>query len=126
MTNTEAVIELIGSWHSTKCWAESLICKHLDIETASDILGQEYRGKKQLSDTSWYYRTHGVGVDISKKGNKGGIDFDFDKGFPDSYRLRGFMIKQFNDGKLIKKYYRELLQDEKVWLDAYDVAVRDT
>ncbi len=126
MTNTEAVIELIGSWHATKRWAESLICKHLDIETASDILGQEYRGKKQLGDTNWYYRTHGVGVDISKKGNKGGIDFDFNKDFPDSYRLRGFMIKQFNDGKLIKKHYRELLQDEKVWLDVYSVATGQT
>jgi len=122
MTNTEAIIELIEKWYSTKSWAELLICKSLNIESASDILQQEYRGKKKLGDSDWYYRTHGVGVDIAKVGNKGGIDFDFDKKHPDNYRLREFMIKQLNDGKLVKKHYRELLQDEQLWRESYEAA----
>jgi len=126
MNNTEAVIELIERWHTTKSWAESLICEYIGIENACDILQHEYRGKRQLGDSDWYYRTHGVGVDVLKEGNKGGIDFDFDQKNPDSYRLREFMIKQLNDGKLTKKYYRELLQDKQVWREAYDFATSKT
>jgi len=126
MTNTEAIIELIERWHSTKAWAECLICEYLNVANASDILLAEYRGKKRFGDSDWFYRTHGIGVDISKKGNKGGIDFDFGKEQPDSYRLREFMIKQLNDGGLTKKYYRELLQNKQLWKDAYDSAAAKT
>jgi len=126
MNNAEAMMDLIERWRITRSWAESLICKHLDIENACDILQKKYRGKIQLGDTDWYYRTHGVGVDVTKDGNKGGIDFDFDQKNPDKYRLRGFMVKQLNDGILTKKYYRELLQDEQVWREAYDFAASRT
>jgi len=126
MNQSDAIIELIDKWYSTKSWAESLICEHLNIEKASDILQLGHRGKKKLGDTDWFYRTHGVGVDISKMGNKGGIDFDFDQETPDSYRLREFMIKQLNDGKIIKKYYRKLLQNEQLWRDAYECSINQT
>jgi hypothetical protein len=59
-------------------------------------------------------------VDITKPGNKGGIDFDFDKPEPDEWRLREFLIKQLNDGNLTKKIYRPLLQDKKRFSLAFD------
>jgi hypothetical protein len=126
MTNNEAIFELIDKWQKTRIWAEELICEHLKIECAVDILQREYRGKNQLGDTNWFYRTHGVGVDVSKQGNKGGIDFDFGSEFPDKHRLRGFMIKQLNDGNLTKRYYHELLQNEQLWCEMYALAANKT
>ena len=116
------MIELVEIWRSTKAWAERLICEHLNVANAADILLAEHRGKNRLGNSDWFYRTHGVGVDISKNGNKGGIDFDFGQNHPDSYRLREFMIKQLNDGGLTKRHYRELLKNKQLWKDVYDSA----
>ena len=62
-------------------------------------------------------RIHGIGVDISKPQNKGGIDFDFGKP-PCCFRLQGFMIKQYNAGNLHKKAYRPLMQAPERFEDA--------
>ena len=123
MTNSEAITELIEKWHSTKSWAESLIYEQLNIESAFDILQSEHRGKKMLGDTGWYYRTHGIGVEVTKPGNKGGIDFDFNQELPNRYTLRGYMIKQLNEGSLTKRHYRDLLQDERLWNATYEISV---
>jgi len=119
MNDTESIKELLRSWSVDREWAEALICEHLQLVNASDVLLPENRGNKQLGSTEWVYRTHGVGVDVTRPGNKGGIDFDFNQAYPDSYRLRGYMVKQLNDGKLEKKRYRELLQNEKSWNVAF-------
>ena len=42
---------------------------------------------------------------------------------PDEWRLREFLIKQLNDGKLVKKYYRHLLQDHESWKISFERAV---
>lgn len=120
MNDTEAVKALVVNWHETREWAEKLLVQAFDLNVASDILHRTNRGNKQIPGSEWHYRTHGVGVDIFKPGNKGGIDFDFDKPTPDPWRLRCFMIKQYNAGMLPKKTYRPLIQEEDRW----DAAVR--
>ncbi len=58
------------------------------------------------------YRTHGVGVDIYRTADVGGIDFDFDKPDPNVWRLQIFFEKQYNEGNLPLNEYRELYEDE--------------
>ena len=113
MNDIEAIKELIKRWYEVRQWAEKFLCDSLKLKNPCDILQSKYRGRHQVLDTEWWYRTHGIGVDITKSGNKGGIDFDFDKLEPDEWRLREFMVKQLNDGTLIKRTYRPLLQDKK-------------
>ncbi len=123
MNDIEAANELIKKWYQARQWAEAFLCASLKLENANDILRSEHRGKRRIHGTDWQYRTHGIGVEISKSGNKGGIDFDFDKLEPDQWRLREFMIKQLNDGTLLKKIYRPLMQDENRFSLAFEKAV---
>ena len=58
------------------------------------------------------YRTHGIGVDVSKTPDVGGIDFDFDKPDPDEWRLSIFFERQYNEGNLPFNEYRPLVEDE--------------
>ncbi|MNG21402.1 hypothetical protein D3C84_1057610 [compost metagenome] len=58
------------------------------------------------------YRTHGIGVDIYRTADVGGIDFDFNKSEPDEWRLQVFFEKQYNEGNLPFAEYRELYEDE--------------
>lgn len=80
--NQELIKNLIPLWYATRLWAEDLLRRYLDLADAVDILKPENRGKKPISGTNWMYRTHGVGVDIYKTEEVGGIDFDFDKPNP--------------------------------------------
>ena len=126
MTEVEAIKSLISRWYEAKSWAENLLCEHLELESPEDILDSEHRGRKKIGDTEWYSRTHGVGVDVCKPNNKGGIDFDFDKPDPDEWRLREFLIKQLNDGNLVKKNYKKFLQDDGLWKKTYEKAIQET
>jgi len=110
-------------WRSTRLWAEQLLIDHFGLASASDILNTEFRGKNSIPNTKWNYRTHGFGVDISQSGNRGGIDFDFGETEPDEFRLREFMIKQYNAGSIPKKEYRPLIQDEERWRSAVNKAL---
>ena len=74
----------------------------------------ENRGKKPILGTNWMYRTHGVGVDIYKTEEAGGIDFDFDKPEPDAWRMKIFFRRQYNDGNLNLEIYRHLFEDEEL------------
>lgn len=121
MSDIEFLQSLLSDWDETKQWAELTICDTLNLANASDVLQTEYRGKHQIGETEWFYRTHGIGVDISKLGNKGGIDFDFGEEFPCRFKFRDFMVKQMNDGKIPKKVCREFLQDHKRWQEAYEI-----
>ena len=126
MDNVEAIKALISSWYSTRAWAEKMLCNHLELENANDVLLSENRGNKKLGNTEWYFRTHGVGVDIYKPDNKGGIDFDFDKTDPDVWRLKGFLIKQLNDGKLTKKHYKNFLHNQELWITSFEKCIKET
>lgn len=82
---------IIPLWYDQKAWAEELLVKSFNLDTAEDILKQENRGNNPIPGTNWMYRTHGVGVDIYRTVDVGGIDFDFDKPDPDAWRLQIFL-----------------------------------
>ncbi len=108
----ELVRALLPHWFATRRWAEELLCRTLQLETAEDVLRPEYRGWRLIPGSTWAYRTHGVGVDIDRGISSGGIDFDFDKPNPDPWRLRVFAEKQLNAGNLPWEYVR-LVDDEE-------------
>ncbi len=108
----ELVRQLLPLWHAVRRWAEELLTRSFDLEEAQDILGSRHRGRKQIPGTNWMYCTHGVGVDIYRSEDVGGIDFDFDKTEPDEWRLRGFIERQFAGGNLPHSLYRDLVEDE--------------
>lgn len=117
LSDAQAIVELVKLWHATRRWAEELLVEKLRVNSARDVL-EAHRGRAQLPDSDWWYRTHGVGVDVFQHGNVGGIDFDFDKPAPDSWCLREFLIKQLNAGAVAKRVYRPLLQDRERWARA--------
>jgi len=110
--NLEKIQKIIPLWYAHKKWAEELIVRALNLEKPEDILKPENRGIKPIPGTNWMYRTHGIGVDIYRTADVGGIDFDFDKPDPDEWRLRVFFEKQYNEGNLPLAEYRELYEDE--------------
>jgi hypothetical protein len=124
MNDVEAVNKLIEKWCEVREWAVKFLCASLKLKNAGDILQPKYKGKYQIPASEWWYSTHGIGVNITKSGNKGGIDFNFDSLEPDAWQLRGFMIKQLNDGALLKKVYRPLLQDNNRFSLAVDKSLK--
>lgn len=112
MSNRELLKNLIPLWHATRVWAEDLLRRYIELEEADKILKPEKRGRKPIPGTNWMYRTHGVGVDIYKTEDVGGIDFDFDKPNPDAWRMKTFFRRQYNDGNLNFDTYRHLFEDE--------------
>ncbi len=126
--DAKLVVALAARWRSTRVWAEQLLVDGLGLARAEDVLLGPHRGLRQLPGTAWWYRTHGVGVDVFQPGNKGGIVFDFDKPKPCGWRLRLFLVKQFNAGNLRKADYRPLVQDQARWhaaVDASSIAMHD-
>ena len=120
------VADLIALWHETRSWAEKLLCDTFDLQHVDDFMPSLARKGTprtgQFPDSPWSYRVHGIGIDISKPNNRGGIDFDFDKPHIDRWRLREFMVKQLNDGSIPTRFYRPLMQDSGRWSAAMDAA----
>ncbi len=112
--HTELLKHLIPLWYAEMAWAKELLVRAFQLERAEDILRPEFRGRRQIPGTTWFIRTHGIGVDVYKTLEVGGIDFDFDKPDPDAWRLRLFFEKQVNAGVLLYETYRELMEDEEL------------
>lgn len=112
MDNLDKIRKIIPLWYAQKAWAEELLKRSFGLTHADEILQSEHRGRKAIPGTNWMYVTHGVGVDIYRTADVGGIDFDFDKPDPDDWRLRIFFEKQYNEGNLPLAEYRELYEDE--------------
>lgn len=115
LSDNDLALIIIKLWYEKKAWAQQLLKESLGLSDASDVLSELYRGRHLIPGTEWFYCTHGMGVDIYKPHNKGGIDFDFNQLHPDLWHLRIFLVKQYNDGKLIKRLFRPLMQDEQRW-----------
>ncbi|WP_199611601.1 DUF6896 domain-containing protein [Flocculibacter collagenilyticus] len=109
MENLEKIKKIIPLWYAQRKWAEELLVQSFQLE---DILQPQYRGVKLIPGTNWMYRTHGIGVDIYRTADVGGIDFDFNKIEPDAWRLQTFFEKQYNEGNLPLADYRDLYEDE--------------
>lgn len=123
-SDKELALVIIKLWYEKKAWAEQLLKESPGLSGASDVISEPYRGRHSIPGTEWFYCTHGMGVDIYKPHNKGGIDFDFCQLHPDLWRLRIFLVKQYNDGQLIKRLYRPLMQDEQRWKIATTQALK--
>lgn len=104
---------LVPLWHAEMAWANELLTRTFNLKRAQDILAPEYRGRKKIPGTNWFYRTHGIGVDVYRTPEVGGIDFDFDKPEPDAWRLGIFLARQVNAGSLSYESYRHLVEDEE-------------
>lgn len=124
MNNIEKVRVLIPLWYAQRKWAEELLVRAFDLKEAKDILDPKYRGRINIPGTNWMYRTHGIGVDIYRTADVGGIDFDFDKVAPDPRRFRMFIEKQYNEGNLPLAEYRELYEDEGLLISAVEMALK--
>lgn len=127
---TKAQIELvkiaIPLWYANVAWAKELLVRAFQLFNAHEILGPKYRGREsQVPNTCWFVLPHGVGVSLFKAPHVGGIDFDFDKPNPDSWRLTLFIKRQVNDGQLPYALYRELVQDKNLMKLAVEEALRD-
>jgi hypothetical protein len=118
MTDTDAVRGLLTLWYETRAWAEHLLCERLALNSAKQVLDKPYRGTHTIPGTVWTYRTHGVGVEVTRPGYVGGIDFDFEAAEPDAWRLRDFLVKQYRAGVVRKRDFRPLLEDLGRWNDA--------
>jgi len=112
--STNPIKEAIPLWYAQMAWAKELIARSFCLTTAEEILSSENRGLRRVPGTTWYIRTHGVGVDVFKTPGVGGIDFDFDKPDPDPWRMDIFIERQVNDGNLPYEPFRELLDDEEL------------
>lgn len=121
--STNPVMGVIPLWYAEMEWAKELIARSFGLTVADDILARENRGFRQVPGTSWYIRTHGVGVDVFKTPEVGGIDFDFDKPDPDPWRLQIFIERQVNDGNLPYEPFRELLDNEELMEKAIEEAL---
>ena len=117
------VRQLLPLWFASRTWAEELLVRSFDLDAAADILLPEHRGRKRIPGTNWFYRTHGVGVDIDRGLDCGGIDFDFDKPPPDPWRLRRFAEKQLNSGILSSADYFDLVDDQERFEAAAELAL---
>jgi hypothetical protein len=55
---------IIPLWYANVAWAKELLVRAFALSKADEILRAEYRGRRQIPGTSWFIRTHGIGVDI--------------------------------------------------------------
>lgn len=110
MTDVELIKLLLPHWYATRAWAEALLVQAFELEKASDVLLPQHRGRHDTPGSQWTYRTHGVGVEITCEGNRGGIDFDFDEPALDPWKLRDFALKQLN-AKCLPTVYNGLVTD---------------
>jgi len=121
--STDPIKAAIPLWYAQMAWAKELIMRSFGLQCAEDILSRELRGVRAVPGTVWFVRTHGIGVDIFKTPDVGGIDFDFDKPDPDPWRMRIFIERQVNDGNLPYEPYRELIDDEERMKQAIEAAL---
>jgi hypothetical protein len=121
----QLVKQAIPLWYASRVWAEELLVRAFGLTHARDILRQENRHLRQIPGTCWFIRPHGIGIDIFKAPDVGGIDFDFDKPDPDAWRLARFIEAQVNDGQLPYQIYRELLDDEDCFRHAISAALNE-
>jgi len=110
----ELIRKIIPLWYAQRTWAKELLKKAFELDKANDILSTKFKGYKGIPGTNWMYRTHGIGVDIFRTADVGGIDFDFGKTEPDEWRLKIFFEKQYNEGNIPLAEYRHLFEDEQL------------
>ncbi len=118
MDTTKALEHLIDEWIAARNAAAALLVTNLKLTEAHEVLDSKFRGRHILPGTGWAYRTHGIGVDVTRVNGKDGIDFDFSEkendsfAIPDCWRLMIFAKRRIHGKKLDATVYLPLLQDE--------------
>lgn len=112
--STNPISTAIPLWYAQMAWAKELIRRSFGLAKPEDILLSEHRGRHAIPGTYWFLCTHGVGVDVYKTPDVGGIDFDFDKPNPDPWRMRIFIERQVNEGYLPYEPFKQLLDDDEL------------
>ena len=112
----EIIRDLIVEWTKHRDAAAELLVSQLDLHSPRDILKLENRGHHNLPGTGWQYRTHGIGVDVTRTNGHGGIDFDFstDDGElfapPDWWRLQIFAKRSVHDKSVDSDKYMAIIE----------------
>ena len=122
-SHIELVKQAIPLWYANVAWGKELIVRAFGLKDPQDILSGGHRHLQAIPNTCWFVRPHGIGVDIFKSPDVGGIDFDFDKPDPDEWRLALFIERQVNDGQLSYAAYRELIDDDQLFKQAVSGAL---
>ncbi|MBF6025053.1 DUF6896 domain-containing protein [Lysobacter niastensis] len=122
-SHIELIRQAIPLWYANVAWANELLVRAFGLAEPQDILSGERRHFQAIPSTCWFVRPHGVGVDIFKSPDVGGIDFDFDKPDPDEWRLALFIERQVNDGQLSYAAFRDLIDDEQLLRQAVSAAL---
>ena len=116
---------LITDWCDYRERVAAMLVASLNLDSPRDVLRTEHRGRHELPGTGYAYRTHGIGVDVTRKNGHGGIDFDFgtedDELFapPDWWRLVIFMRRVVHDPSVDCSAYRDIIDSP----DKYQSAV---
>ena len=114
---------LMPQWYAYRRWAEEMLCRCLELQSAEEVLRARPRQRRRIPGTNWFYRPHGVGVDVGRGLVCDGIDFDFDEPHPDPWRLRNFAEKQLNAGNLPTEDYRDLVVDDERFITAANIVI---
>lgn len=106
---------LIDDWIKARDAAAALLVEHLLLDSPRDILDTRHRGRKFIANTGWAYRTHGIGVDVTKIDGHGGVDFDFSADetdiykAPDWWRLQLFARRALHDHEVDTSKYSDII-----------------
>jgi hypothetical protein len=121
---------LIADWIAYRDSAAALLVTELGLSTPRDVLRTEHRGHHDLAGTGWAYRTHGIGVDVTRTNGHGGIDFDFstDGGQlfapPDFWRLVLFAKRSVHDKTIDARKYQPIIDDAERYRSLIEAELR--
>jgi hypothetical protein len=108
---------LITDWIVYRDAAAAMLVTELRLSSPRDVLRPEHRGRRDLDGTGWAYRTHGIGVDVTRTNGHGGIDFDFSTedgqlfAPPDFWRLVLFAKRSVHDKTIDSVKYKPIIED---------------
>ena len=121
---------LIDDWVAYRDAAAALLVDKLRLDSPRDVLRPENRGRHELVGTGWAYRTHGIGVDVTRTNGHGGIDSDFSTtegqlfAAPDYWRLVLFAKRSIHDPTIDSTRYVEIIRDAEPYRDMIDAELR--
>jgi hypothetical protein len=113
------VQQFFSDWIVYRDAAAALLVTELRLASPRDVLRREHRGPRNLGETGWAYRTHGIGVDVTRSNGHGGIDFDFSTedgqlfAPPDYWRLVLFAKRSVHDKTIDSDKYKPIIDDSE-------------
>lgn len=128
----DIIRDLIAEWTKHRDAAAALLVAQLNLHSPRDILKPENRGHHKLSRTGWQYRTHGIGVDVTRTNGRGGIDFDFstDDGelfaAPDWWRLQVFAKRSVHDKSVDSDKYTAIIEQADEYQELIEKTITET